>query len=114
MTLVDEAGQTAVVERALRVGKLHYYRDPAIDIDEVFVSTGVTMPAALSSLRIRDGDSALTKAVQQLTGLDTLTAIGELSAGLVHGSREYAKKQGLDRSSSKRRASLTLDDKHLA
>jgi hypothetical protein len=47
------------------------------------------MPARLAQLRFDDGGGRLTDAVQALTGLDDLVAIGTLADGLCHKSREY-------------------------
>jgi hypothetical protein len=49
----------------------------------------VVMPVRLAALRLDEGRSRLTGAVQKLTGLDDLVAIGALVEGLCHKSREY-------------------------
>jgi len=47
------------------------------------------MPSRLAALRFDDGRGRLTEAVEKLTGLDDLIAIGLLVEGLCHKSREF-------------------------
>jgi energy-coupling factor transporter ATP-binding protein EcfA2 len=88
LKFVDEHGKTAVIERILENGVINCNIDPQFDIPSVFLETGLLMPSRLSVLRLR-GETRLTDAVQKLTGLDDLVAIGELVEGLCHKSREY-------------------------
>ncbi|MGO9936175.1 MAG: hypothetical protein ACLPH3_00750, partial [Terracidiphilus sp.] len=59
------------------------------EFPSIFLETGLLMPARLATLRLSGRESRLTDAVQKLTGLDDLVAIGGLVEGLCHKSREY-------------------------
>lgn len=99
LTLENDAGEIAKVGHGLIDGKLVKHREGLPEFDEVFINTGIVMPVMLSALRLGEGDDALTRAVEQLTGLDTLSAVGELCSGLTYANREYrsyAKKKNLD------------------
>lgn len=89
LTFQDSNGSTARLERTLLGGKVTPVTDPAFEVPSVLVETGLLMPARLSQLRLDGGGGRLTDAVQKLTGLDDLVAIGTLVEGLCHKSREY-------------------------
>jgi hypothetical protein len=89
LEFVDEHGKTAIVERILEKGVINSNIDPQFDVPSVFLETGLLMPSRLSALRLSGGANRLTDAVQKLTGLDDLVAIGQLVEGLCHKSREY-------------------------
>lgn len=85
----DPQGGVAKVERALSGGKVTTTADSGFEAPSVLVETGLLMPARLALLRFDGGGGRLTDAVQKLTGLDDLVAIGLLVEGLCHKSREY-------------------------
>jgi SOS-response transcriptional repressor LexA len=89
LQFMDDAGSIASVERTLESGAIKYSFDPRFDVPSVFIETGLLMPARLAGLRLNGGSSRLTDAVQMLTGMDDLVAIGFLVDGLCHKSREY-------------------------
>ena len=89
LTFQNSDGSTAKVERTLDGGKVTSVRDPAFEVPSVLIETGLLMPARLAQLRLDGGGDRLTNAVQKLTGLDDLVAIGTLVEGLCHKSREY-------------------------
>jgi hypothetical protein len=89
LEFMDDAGSTAIVERILESGAIKYSVDPRFEVPPVFIETGLLMPARLAVLRLSGGSSRLTDAVQMLTGMDDLVAIGSLVDGLCHKSREY-------------------------
>ena len=82
-------GSRASVERSLQDGNVTSVIDPAFDVPPVLIETGLLMPARFAKIRLDDGRSRLTDAVQKLTGLDDVVAIGKLTEGLCHKSREY-------------------------
>ncbi len=85
----DTTGGTAKVERTLSNGKVTSSFDPVFSVPTIIIETGLLMPSRLSQLRFDEGEGRLTDAVQKLTGLDDLIAIGTLVDGLCHRSREY-------------------------
>jgi energy-coupling factor transporter ATP-binding protein EcfA2 len=89
LEFIDNNGRKANVERVLDAGVVTCHVDSHFDIPSVFVETGLLMPTRLAALRLSGGANRLTEAVQKLTGLDDLTAIGNLVDGLCHKSREY-------------------------
>ena len=89
LTFKDTGGATASVERLLHGESMTSTIDPALAVPSVFLETGLLMPARLGRLRLDDERGRLTNAVQKLTGLDDLIAIGTLTEGLCHKSREY-------------------------
>lgn len=89
LKFADGNSQIAAIERRLVGAEVQYDWDPRIDTPSVLLETGLLMPARLSTLRFDDGSDTLTGAVQKLTGLDDLAAIGLLCEGLCHASREY-------------------------
>lgn len=89
LDFVDGAGTVAKVERTLENGIVKHSVDPTFNVPSVFVETGLLMPARLAVIRLSGGSSRLTDAVQMLTGMDDLAAIGALVEGLCHKSREY-------------------------
>jgi len=89
LEFIDSNGTKASVERVLDSGVATCHIDPHFEIPSVFVETGLLMPTRLAALRLSGGANRLTDAVQKLTGLDDLTAIGNLVDGLCHKSREY-------------------------
>lgn len=99
VTLENAAGETGKIGHRLVDGKIESHRDGLSALDDVFVSTGIVMPVMLSSLKLGEGEGALTDAVQQLTGLDAIAEIGALCSELAHSAREYrsyAKKKNLE------------------
>lgn len=89
LTFVDPGGAEATVERHLSAGTVNLTVSPNFRAPSVLIETGLLMPARLGQLRFDDGGGTLTDAVQALTGLDDLTAIGALTDGLCHKTREY-------------------------
>ncbi|WP_213803132.1 AAA family ATPase [Granulicella sp. dw_53] len=89
LEFVDDAGNMATVERVLENGAITHSVDPVFDVPSVFIETGLLMPARLAVMRLGGGSSRMTDAVQMLTGMDDLAAIGSLVEGLCHKSREY-------------------------
>ncbi|HTF66372.1 MAG TPA: ATP-binding protein [Edaphobacter sp.] len=89
LEFINSNGKKAIVERILDAGLVKCHIDPHFEIPSVFVETGLLMPTRLAALRLSGGSSRLTDAVQKLTGLDDLIAIGNLVDGLCHKSREY-------------------------
>ena len=91
VTLVfkNAVGAEAKVERILDSGKVTVSPNPIFDLPSIFIESGLLMPARLSAIRLDQGRSPLTDAVQKLTGLDDLAAIGTLVEGLCHKGREY-------------------------
>ena len=89
LTFVDPAGATALVERRLQNGRVSFTLDPSINLPEILIETGLLMPSRMPHIRIETGQTPLTRAVQSLTGLDDLIAIGILVDGLCHKGREY-------------------------
>jgi SOS-response transcriptional repressor LexA/energy-coupling factor transporter ATP-binding protein EcfA2 len=82
-------GGVAKVERKLDGGRVTTSIDSSFEVPSVLLEAGLLMPARLALLRLDDGGGRLTDAVQKLTGLDDLAAIGTLVDGLCHKSREY-------------------------
>lgn len=101
LTFQNSDGSTARVERTLDGGKMTPVIDPAFDVPSVLIETGLLMPARLAQLRLDDGGGRLTDAVQKLTGLDDLVAIGTLVEGLCHKSREYRSYRSKDLASGR-------------
>jgi len=89
LSFQDPSGTIANVDRTLLGGVITPVVDPAFKVPPVLLETGFLMPARLARLRLDDGGGLLTDAVQKLTGLDDLVAIGLLADGLCHGGREY-------------------------
>ncbi len=89
LTFVDPAGAFATAERRLSAGQMTLSMSEGFHIPPVLIETGLSMPARLWQLRLDEGEGRLTDAVQALTGLDDLVAIGTLVEGLCHKSREY-------------------------
>ena len=89
LTFQNSDGSIASVERTLDDGKVTSVIDPTFVVPPVLIETGLLMPARFAQLRLDDGRGRLTDAVQKLTGLDDLVAIGKLVEGLCHKSREY-------------------------
>jgi len=89
LTFQDPQAGIAKVERTLDGGKVTASIDPGFEVPSVFLETGLLMPARLIQIRFNEGGGRLTDAVQKLTGLDDLVAIGALVDGLCHKTREY-------------------------
>ena len=89
LTFQNSKGETAKVQRTLDGGKVTTTTDPSFDVPSILLEAGLLMPARLAMLRLDEGRSRLTDAVQKLTGLDDLVAIGGLVEGLCHKSKEY-------------------------
>lgn len=89
LTFTNSKGVDEKVERTLDGGKITTSVHPTFDVPSILLEAGLLMPARLAALRLDEGRSRLTDAVQKLTGLDDLVAIGTLAEGLCHKSREY-------------------------
>ena len=89
LTFEGSNGSTARVERTLKGGNVSYSVDPIFNVPSVLIETGLLMPTRFAKLGLIDGRDRLTDAVQKLTGLDDLVAIGKLAEGLCHKSREF-------------------------
>ncbi len=89
LTFQNPQSEIAKVERTLDGVDVTTSIDPSFEVPSVLLETGLLMPARLALLRLDDGGGRLTDAVQKLTGLDDLVAIGALVDGLCHVSREY-------------------------
>jgi hypothetical protein len=89
ITFGNARGDIAEVERMLDGGRLTSRTTPDFDVPSILLEAGLLMPARLGALRLNGGRSKLTEAVQKLTGLDDLIAIGLLTDGLCHATREY-------------------------
>jgi AAA domain-containing protein len=89
LQFADATGAIANVERTLANGGVTANFDSAFSIPSIILETGLLMPARLSQLRLDEGEGRLTDAVQTLTGLDDLIAMGTLVDGLCHKTREY-------------------------
>lgn len=109
LEFMDDAGTKAVVERILESGVIKHSVDPRFDVPSVFIETGLLMPARLAVLRLSGGSSRLTDAVQMLTGMDDLVAIGSLVEGLCHKSREYLSYKKKDLANAKREFDSCID-----
>ncbi|MDH2405427.1 AAA family ATPase [Bradyrhizobium sp. SSUT18] len=89
LTFRDPGGQTATVERQLVGDRVSTRISPNFQIPPPFIETGLLMPSRIGRIRLNESGNRLKGAVEQLTGLDDLIAIGTLTAGLCHASREY-------------------------
>jgi energy-coupling factor transporter ATP-binding protein EcfA2 len=89
LTFQNPQGGIARVARVLDGGKVTTSTDSNFEVPSILLETGLLMPARLARLRLDEGGGGLTEAVQKLTGLDDLVAIGLLVEGLCHKSREY-------------------------
>jgi len=89
LTFQNPKAGVAKVQRTLDGGKVTTNIDSGFEVPSVLLETGLLMPARLAQLRLDEGGGRLTDAVQKLTGLDDLVAIGALVDGLCHKSREY-------------------------
>lgn len=96
LIFVDSAGNRASVSRTLDNGRVSEVRSPNFNVPSILVETGIVMPARLSSMRFGDSASPLSDAVQRITGLDDLIAIGLLCEGLCNKGREYLSYQKKD------------------
>lgn len=105
----DDTGSSAFVERILESGTIKCSIDPRFEVPSVFIETGLLMPARLAVLRLSGGSSRLTDAVQKLTGLDDLVAIGSLVDGLCHKSREYLSYKKKDLAAAKKDFNSCVD-----
>jgi hypothetical protein len=85
----NESGNSARFERRLRNGAVTVTIDPLLKLPDVLIETSLLMPSRLPLLRLDEGAGQLTAAVQKLTGLDDLIALGALVSGLCNGGREY-------------------------
>ncbi len=90
LTFQDPKAGVATVERTIDGCKVTINTEPSgFEVPSILLETGLLMPARLAQIRFNEGGGRLTDAVQKLTGLDELAAIGALSSGLCHGAREY-------------------------
>ena len=101
LTFRNAQGDIAKVERTLDGGRITTSIDPDFDVPSILLEAGVLMPARLAALRLDEGRGRLTDAVQKLTGLDDLIAIGALADGLCHKTREYLGYKRKDHSTAK-------------
>lgn len=102
LEFTDAAGSVAIVERVLEAGIIKHTVDPRFEVPSVFIETGLLMPARLAAMRLSGGSSRLTDAVQKLTGMDDLVAIGSLVEGLCHKGREYLSYKKKDLTNAKK------------
>lgn len=109
LTFQNPANATAKIETSLTGEVLTSNVDASLDIPNVLMEAGLLMPARMATLRLNQGHNRLTDAVQALTGLDDLAAIGMLAEGLTHASREYRsfKKKELATAQTQFTASVT-------
>ena len=103
LTFVDDAGNHAKIERRLKGTQVDVDWDSKLVFHSVLLETGMLMPARLSTLKLNENKGDLTEAVQKLTGLDDLAAIGRFCDGLCHATREY-------RAFKKREHKLTVEN----
>lgn len=99
LTFRSPEGTEAVAKRALSSEELSEDFDPRLNLPQILIETGMAMPTRLGQLRLDEGRGRLTDAIQRLTGLDELAAIGELANGLCNKGREYlryANRQNLE------------------
>jgi len=89
LTFQDPHAAVAKIERVLDGNNIKTSLDSGFKVPSVFIETGLLMPARLAHIRFNENGERLTDAVQKLTGLDDLVAIGVLVASLCHKSREY-------------------------
>jgi len=89
LTFINGQGKTATVERTLDGGTITTTTTPHFEVPSILIEAGLLMPARLGALRLDEGRGRLTEAVQKLTGLDDLIAIGALTDGLCNRGREY-------------------------
>lgn len=89
LTFRDQAGATAVISRAFDGKNMKHSVDPQLNIPPILLETGLLMPSRLPKLRLDEGRSKLTDAVQTLTGLDDLIELGDFIQGLCHSGRDY-------------------------
>jgi hypothetical protein len=89
LTFRNDAGTEASIERLLRNDQIFETRDPNLDLPGPLIETGVMMPIRLNHIRFGTSEGPLVEAVQMLTGLDEIVAVGDLVAELCHKSREY-------------------------
>jgi len=89
LTFANAKGELAQLTRRLDDEVMHYTVDPRLDIPAILLEAGILMPSRLAALRLGEKDGRLGSAVQKLTGLDDLIAIGALTEGLCHKAREY-------------------------
>ena len=102
LEFTDAPGSVAIVERVLEAGIIKHTVDPRFEVPSVFIETGLLMPARLAAMRLSGGSSRLTDAVQKLTGMDDLVAIGSLVEGLCHKGREYLSYKKKDLTNAKK------------
>ena len=98
----NPAGHSATVKRTLDGGTVSVAIDPGFEIPSILLEAGLLMPTRLAALRLDAGRGRLTNAVQTLTGLDDLAAIGLLVEGLCHKGREYLSFRRKDLETAKR------------
>ena len=90
LTFQDPKAGVATVDRTIDGCNITTNTEPAgFEVPSILLETGLLMPARLAQIRFNEGGGRLTDAVQKLTGLDELAAIGTLSSGLCHSAREY-------------------------
>ena len=115
LTFLNPKGESVKAERTLNGGKVTATIDPGFEVPSILLEAGLLMPTRLALLRLDGGRGRLTDAVQTLTGLDDLVAIGGLVDGLCHKSREYlsskrkdltAPKAGFDQAIAEARGAL--------
>ncbi len=110
LTFRNSKGEDAKVERTLDGGKVTTAIDPGFDVPSILLEAGLLMPARLAVLRLDEGRSRLTDAVQKLTGLDDLVAIGTLVEGLCHKSREYLSYKRKDLTNARKDFDLAIEE----
>lgn len=98
LTFRNASSEEAFVDRSVAAGKMSVVKSDKFLVPEIFIDTGLLMPIRLGQLKFKDGKGQLSQAIQTLTGLNEIAALGSLSAELCHGGRKflaYAKDQDL-------------------
>jgi AAA domain len=101
IVFANTAGTRAAARRRFDGKNVTYTADPALQIPTILLEAGLLMPSRMPHLRLDDGRSRLTDAVQKLTGLDELIELGTFVQGLCHSSRDYLAYKKAELTSSK-------------
>ena len=89
LTFRNDTGVEASMERVLRNSQLSETVDSRLELPKVLIEAGVMMPIRLNRIRFGSSEGPLVEAVQMLTGLDEIAALGDFVAELCHKGREY-------------------------
>ncbi len=101
IVFLNAAGTRATARRHFDGKNVTYAADPALQIPSILLEAGLLMPARMPHLRLDEGRSRLTDAVQKLTGLDELIELGAFIQSLCHSSRDYLAYKKAELASSK-------------